>query len=91
MFRDVLSADDCKATRGEMWEHLEKMTPGLSRLDKDTWDLWKSRTYGMPSGKKPMFTPQVVANRQNPHLLYVHSVLHGTDKLLVNHDVRAGA
>ena len=77
VYRDVLSKDECEATRAEIWNHLERVqfppTPGasrcLSRHDRTTWDLMDNvATYGL-APDPAVFTRQLVRNRQNPRVL----------------------
>ena len=77
VYRDVLSKDECEATRAEIWNHLERVqfppTPGasrcLSRHDRTTWDLMDNvDTYGL-APDPAVFTRQLVRNRQNPRVL----------------------
>ncbi|CAK8998526.1 Putative phytanoyl-CoA dioxygenase (Phytanic acid oxidase) (Phytanoyl-CoA alpha-hydroxylase) (PhyH) [Durusdinium trenchii] len=64
VFRDVLTAPECEATVAEIWRSLEERTPGLERHDSESWSLLSSERYGLPE-EQAVFTPQIVANRQN--------------------------
>lgn len=87
VFRGVLSAEECRRTRDAMWGHLERSVRGLRRGDRSTWPLWKSRAYGMPSGRQPVMDAQFLRNRQNRKLYEAcRCVLGGAADLRVNHD-----
>eukprot|EP00434_Breviolum_minutum_P022246 symbB.v1.2.019632.t3/scaffold1616.1/size109294/8 len=64
VFQDVLSPAECEATVAEIWTSLEERTEGLQRHQMETWSLLSSERYGLPE-EQAVFTPQMVANRQN--------------------------
>ena len=77
VYRDVLTREECAATRAEIWDYLERVqfppAPGasraLSRHDVTTWDLMDNRdTYGL-APEPSVFTAQCVRNRQNPRVI----------------------
>lgn len=77
VYRDVLTREECAATRAEIWDYLERVqfppAPGasraLSRHDVTTWDLMDNRdTYGL-APEPSVFTRQCVRNRQNPRVI----------------------
>ncbi|RYY81342.1 hypothetical protein EON63_15630 [archaeon] len=43
VMRDVYSASDCEASRGAIWEILEKQNEGLDRADPSTWTKLKTK------------------------------------------------
>ncbi|CAE7539199.1 unnamed protein product [Symbiodinium natans] len=67
VFNDVLEPGECEATVSEIWTSLEERTPGLRRDGPETWSLLSSERYGLPE-EQAVFTPQMVANRQNPRV-----------------------
>ncbi|CAE8592500.1 unnamed protein product [Polarella glacialis] len=67
IFDDILDADECAATTAEIWSYLEEQHPGLQRDDEGTWEVLSAVRYGLPEAQA-IFTPQVVANRQNQRL-----------------------
>lgn len=83
--RDALSADECTKTLDEMFRHLEKNHPGFDRSDPKTWSKWVSESFGMV-GKTPIFSPQIVHNRQNLNVYRAFASVIGTTDLRVNHD-----
>ena len=77
VYRDVLTREECAATRAEIWDYLERVqfppAPGasraLSRHDVTTWDLMDNKdTYGL-APEPSVFTRQCVRNRQNPRVI----------------------
>ena len=77
VYRDVLTREECAATRAEIWDYLERVqfppAPGasraLSRHDVTTWDLMDNKdTYGL-APEPSVFTRQCVRNRQNPRVV----------------------
>ena len=77
VYRDVLTREECAATRAEIWDYLERVqfppAPGASRAlcrhDVTTWDLMDNRdTYGL-TPEPSVFTRQCVRNRQNPRVI----------------------
>ena len=77
VYRDVLTREECAATRAEIWDYLERVqfppAPGasraLSRHDVTTWDLMDNKdTYGL-APEPSVFTAQCVRNRQNPRVI----------------------
>jgi hypothetical protein len=62
VFRNVLTEDDCKLTRGEIWDFLENDNYGFQRSDPNTYYKLSSHTYGL-APKPAIFSPQVVRNR----------------------------
>eukprot|EP00435_Cladocopium_sp_Y103_P072337 s251_g40.t1 len=64
VFKDVLSEAECEATVAEIWTSLEERTEGLARDVPESWPLLSSERYGLPE-EQAVFTPQMVANRQN--------------------------
>jgi len=83
--RNVLTQAECDATIDEMFSYLEAHNEGFERQRLETWSKWAGRSFGMPSNE-PLFTPQLLANRQNANVHRVFSTLIGTAQLLVNHD-----
>ncbi|CAE8633016.1 unnamed protein product [Polarella glacialis] len=67
IFDDILDAEECAATTAEIWSYLEEQHPGLQRDDEGTWEVLSAVRYGLPEAQA-IFTPQVVANRQNQRL-----------------------
>jgi ectoine hydroxylase-related dioxygenase (phytanoyl-CoA dioxygenase family) len=84
VFRNVLTADECKKTRQEMWETIEMENPTLSRKDASTWAQWNSN-FGMPKAKV-IFSPQICKNRCNPNIHTAFSTVMGTRHLMLSHD-----
>lgn len=84
---DVLSNMECDATLSEMFSCVEndEQNEGFRRDDYSTWHNWSSISFGMLS-RKPMFTQQLLYNRQNANVYKVFSTLIGSDDLRVNHD-----
>ncbi|GMH40769.1 hypothetical protein BSKO_08673 [Bryopsis sp. KO-2023] len=83
--RDVLTTEECETTTSEMWDVLERSTPGLDRNNSGTWGKWKSKAFGMCS-REPSMTPQILQNRQNPNVYNTFRALSGEEDLLVSHD-----
>jgi len=84
VFRDVLSKEECRKTRQEMWTTIENENPGLSRKDSSTWSNWSS-SFGMPK-QKVVFTEQICKNRCNPKIHRAFATVLGTDRLMLSHD-----
>lgn len=85
--RDVLSPQECKATRDEVEAAIRVKHPPFCMMDANTHGDMTTvfNNYGMWGG--PMLTPQMLRNRQNERLYYVFSALYGGEKkLLINHD-----
>lgn len=85
VIRNVLTPDECSQTIMEMFDHVKKSCPSFDPNDKSTWSEWKSESFGM-SGKEPLFTPQILRNRQNEKVYQSFSTMLGTGKILSNHD-----
>eukprot|EP00004_Rigifila_ramosa_P021718 TRINITY_DN5832_c0_g1_i1.p2 TRINITY_DN5832_c0_g1~~TRINITY_DN5832_c0_g1_i1.p2 ORF type:complete len:358 (+),score=78.33 TRINITY_DN5832_c0_g1_i1:71-1075(+) len=85
VFRDVLTAAECEATIQEMVGVVRASAPGFVLEDAATHGEWKSRSFGMISAS-PVFLPQFVRNRQNPHIHRAFATVLGTPDLLVSHD-----
>ena len=72
VFRDVLTREECAATRDEIWDYLEATHrhrgAALSRDDANTWHALSSDTYGL-APEPSVFTPRCVMNRQNPKVI----------------------
>ena len=85
VFEKVLSAAECDATRGEVWEQLAANHPGFDPADEATWDLLSSKTYGLPP-TQAIFTPQLLANRQNSNIVRAFRQLLGCEGVLVSQD-----
>lgn len=81
----VLTPEQCEATRAEMFDHIEKLCATFDRNNKNTWAEWKSESFGM-SGKEPVFTLQVLRNRQNENVYQAFATILNNEKLLTNHD-----
>jgi hypothetical protein len=69
VFRDVITAQACAATKAEIHASLEARTPGLNLDDATTHHLLaiKPTRCGLPD-EQAVFTPQIVRNRQSPAL-----------------------
>jgi hypothetical protein len=94
VFRDAVSAEDCAASRSEVWQALERDTPGVRRDDPATWELLSSATYGL-APEPAVFTRQLLANRQAPRVVAALAALLRADVapdaprragMLVSHD-----
>eukprot|EP00913_Durusdinium_trenchii_P009682 g9098.t2 len=46
IFRDVISEEDCRATRNEIWSYLESKVPGFRRDDPETWRVLSETNTG---------------------------------------------
>jgi len=87
--RDVISPLECEKTLSELYDILEAGTDQkFQRMDMTTWNFWP--TTGIPRfgqvSRPPIFTPQILLNRQNATLHALFSSLIGDDDLIVNHD-----
>jgi hypothetical protein len=87
VFRSVVSPARCEATRAEIWAEQEAKLPGLARADPATYGLMSSKTYGL-APQASVYTPQVVANRQDARVLGCLSLLLSCPppSLLASHD-----
>ena len=94
VFRDAVSAEDCAASRAEIWDALERDAPAVRRDDPRTWELLSSATYGL-APEPAVFTRQLLANRQAPRVVAALAALLGADVapgaprragMLVSHD-----
>lgn len=85
VIKNALTSNECCSTISEMFEHVKKSCPSFDPNDKNTWSEWKSESFGM-SGKEPIFTPQILSNRQNQNIYKAFNTILGTDKILCNHD-----
>lgn len=82
---DALTEEECRLTKSEMFDLIEKQFPLFDRNDCSTWKNWESESFGM-SSKTPIFSPQILKNRQNEKIYSVFSNIIGSEKILVNHD-----
>jgi hypothetical protein len=60
----------------------------FDRHDVSTWDQWPAEgmaKHGMPS-RPPLFTPQILRNRQNPRLVSPFALLFGSEDIMISHD-----
>jgi hypothetical protein len=60
----------------------------FDRHDVSTWDQWPAdgmAKHGMPS-RPPLFTPQILRNRQNPRLVSPFALLFGSEDIMISHD-----
>lgn len=87
VFRSAVSPARCAATRAEIWAEQEAELPGLARADPATYGLMSSKTYGL-APQASVYTPQVVANRQDARVLGCLSLLLSCPlpSLLASHD-----
>lgn len=85
VIRNVLEQEEIDASLNEMFEFLERTVPGFDRSNVDSWKLWNSESFGM-CGKMPVFTQQMLLNRQNINIYRAFASLIGTENLRVNHD-----
>jgi ectoine hydroxylase-related dioxygenase (phytanoyl-CoA dioxygenase family) len=83
VFRDALTAAECAASRGEIWDALERDTPGVRRDVPSTWGALSSDTYGL-APTPSVFSAQLLANRQSPRVV-------GALAALLRADAAAGA
>lgn len=87
--RDVLTPQEAQATVNEIFGLLEEGTEGrFDRHDVSTWDQWPAEgmaKHGMPS-RPPLFTPQILRNRQNPRLVSPFALLFGSEDIMISHD-----
>lgn len=86
--RDVLTVDECKASREEIEGAIRAKHPTFNMMDPNTHAEMTTvfNNYGMWGG--PMLTLQMLRNRQNERLYHVFKTLYGGEEsqLLVNHD-----
>lgn len=83
--KDILSGEECQKTIDEMFDYLETAHSGFERNNFATWSKWKYLSFGMCS-KKPIFSKQIMMNRQNPNIYKVFSTLLENERILINHD-----
>ncbi|CAK9077140.1 unnamed protein product [Durusdinium trenchii] len=91
IFRDVISEEDCRATRNEIWSYLESKVPGFRRDDPETWRVLSETNtgryydaYGLPPDPV-IVTRQLVRNRQNCNVIRAFKNILG-DGILVSQD-----
>jgi len=83
VFNGILNEDECQKSVDELFQLCE-MKPS----DPSTWNHWPKNgmeRYGTPT-QAPLFSPQLLRNRQNPRLHRAFSLLLKTQDLLINHD-----
>lgn len=89
VIRDVLTPQECQATVNDIFDILEQGTSrAFDRRDVTTWSNWPAdgmAKHGMPA-RKPLFSPQLLRNRQNPNLFNAFALLFGRDDLMISHD-----
>ena len=94
VFAGALSAEECAASRAEIWDALEAATPGVRRGELASYSLLSSATYGL-APVPAVFSRQLLANRQSPRVVAALAALLGADVrlssrprdgLLVSHD-----
>jgi hypothetical protein len=78
VFRDVLTPAECAASRGEIWDALERDAPGVRRDAPSTWGALSSDTYGL-APTPSVFSAQLLANRQSPCVVAALAALLGAD------------
>ena len=87
---DALTEEEADKTLSELFDCCER-NKKFNRWKISTWNNWPSNSievYGNIS-RPPLFSKQILMNRQNPRIYKVFSLLLGTDQILHNHD-RAG-
>jgi len=89
VIRDILTPEECEDTISEIFRIFEVDSDRkFKKNDISTWDNWPSSgiiRYGQPT-RAPIFTRQILKNRQNPNLFKAFSILLGSEDLLVSHD-----
>jgi len=89
VIRDILTEKESNDSISEIYQILEKDSDHkFDHEDLSTWDNWPTDgmpKYGQPS-RPPIFTPHILANRQNPKLFQAFSMIMGSQNLLVRHD-----
>jgi len=89
VIRDIYTPQECEDTKTELFNIFEfQSNKQFLRNDVSTWDNWPAdgiSKYGQPT-RAPIFTRQILMNRQNPRLYKSFCILMGSEDLLVSHD-----
>ena len=86
VLRDVLSKTEIEETKNEFFTYIEKKSNGMfDRGDMNTFDKWKSKSFGM-AGTGAWFGTKALKNRQNLNIYNAFACILNEKNLLVNHD-----
>lgn len=84
----VLSAAECGETKSDLWDWLESLGRGISRVDPESWrgHAWPKNIHGIVEYPPASHTRAVWKVRAKARIIDVFAALHGTRDLLVSFD-----